>query len=128
MIEIPSGLIRPQQRQTLENVELRATLEKAVEDAKLNVSERFALNQKFFPNGGGFNLAPKDKGPLEYTVFYRKGEEINKDTFTKELLSQDVQNDSGMVLEEVRKSSKSNFQTNLENALKKLQEVLKGNI
>ena len=125
--EIPSGLIKPQ-APSLENVELRAALEKAVEDANLNVSERFALNQKFFPNGGGFNLAPASKAPIEYTLFCRKGENINQDTFTKELLAQDVDNPTGLTKEMLRRSSKGNFQTNLDNALEKLKKVLTGNI
>ena len=126
-MEIPSWLIKPQ-APSLENVELRATLEKAVEDAKLNADERNALNQEFFPNGGGFNLPSDAKAPAGKTIIYREGKNINQDTFTKEHSEQDIESQSRLVPENERNSSKSDFQTNLENALKKLKEVLKDSI
>ena len=82
---IPMGLIKGSNpRQTIENVELRATLEKAVEDAKLNVTERMALNKKFFPNGGGFNLFPEGIRVPKFNTFYRPGQ-VEADAFTKEV-------------------------------------------
>lgn len=126
-MEIPVGLIRPQ-GPSLENVELRATLEKAVDDANLNVSERLALNKKFFPNGGGFPLLKKNAESAEITEFYKKGRELASDTFSKDISELKIHGEVPVVKLSVTKSSKSNFQTNLSNALKKLKKVLNGSM
>lgn len=125
---IPMGLIKGSNpRQTIENVELRATLEKAVEDAKLNVTERMALNKKFFPNGGGFNLFPEGIRVPKFNTFYRPGQ-VEADAFTKEVQAIKIPEDICLKKEHIMKSSKGNFQANLDNALKKLRKVLNGNI
>ncbi|MGM9994366.1 MAG: hypothetical protein ACI37R_06525 [Candidatus Avigastranaerophilus sp.] len=130
MVEmIPVGLIKPQ-GQSLENVELRVALEKAVDDANLNVSERLALNKKFFPNGGGFPLVNKNVSIPEVTEFYQKGKGLEQDSFSRELsdVELELQGKNGIIYTLMQKSPKDNFQTNLENALNKLKEVLKGHI
>ncbi len=127
--EIPAGLIKktPDPRLTIDNVELRATFDKAVEDAKLNVTERMALNKKFFPNGGGFELFPSDIRVPQFNFFYKPGE-LAKDSFTREIESVKIPEDISIIKEYRLKSSKGCFQTNLDNALKKLKKVLKNDI
>ncbi len=127
--EIPLGLIRKPQdpRLTIENVELRAVLDKAVNDAGLNVTERMALNKKFFPNGGGFELFPKEARVARFNTFYRPGQEY-QDSFTREVEAVKLPEDVCMRQERIMRSKKGNFQANLDNALKKLGKVLKGNV
>ncbi|MBQ4123305.1 hypothetical protein IJD44_06255 [bacterium] len=124
-VEIPYGLIRPQ-GPSIENVELRATLEKAVEDARLNPSERLALNEKFYPNGGGFKLYSPETDVLEITTFYKKNEPFEIDEYARKVNKLFLDNKSGIVQESFQSSDKGNFQTNLDNALAKLKKVLKG--
>ncbi len=125
---IPMGLIKGYNpKQTIENVELRATLEKAVEDAKLNVTERMALNKKFFPNGGGFNLFPDNIEIPHFNIFYKPGQS-DIDSFTKEVFSVKIPENICRRKSHILKSSKGNFQANFDNALKKLKKVLDGNI
>ena len=64
-------MLQARECKALENAELRATLEKAVEDANLNVTERMALNKKFFPNGGGFDLFTASKELPTYTLYLK---------------------------------------------------------
>lgn len=123
----PVGLIRGKESTTLENVELRATLEKAVEDAQLNVTERMALNKKFFPNGGGFELFPKNQTVPEFTFYQKKGS-LGLDSFSKEVQAVKIPEDICRISQRVRRSSKGCFQKNYENAMKKLKQVLSGKI
>ena len=125
-IEIPCGLIKTP-APNLDNIDLRVSLEKAVEDANLNVTERLALNEKFFPNGGGFNLFPKNEPIPKNTMYYKPGVPPN-DSFTRKAESIKIPKHINIINEIIIKSSKSNFQTNLEHALKKLKRVLQGNI
>lgn len=128
MIRIENhGLLTKPQNANLDNIELRVTLEKAVDDAKLNVTERAALNHKFFPHGDGFILIPKGEKSPEFNYYYVSGESNFHDSFTKELQEMDIP-EGCQKQEHIFKSSKDNFQANLDNALKKLAEVLKGNI
>ena len=124
--EIPSGLIRKpfsDAKMTIENVELRAALDKAVEDAKLNVTERMALNHKFFPNGGGFKLFPENVRVPEINIFYAPGKP-NNDSFTREINNLKIPEYVSQQKQRVIKSSKGNFQANFDNAVKKLKKVL----
>lgn len=125
----PVGLIKGRESRTLENVELRATLDKAVEDAGLNVTEILALNERFFPNGGGFDLFTKSKELPTYTLYLNKGDKIT-DKFTKEALDVAQKTPGGaMAIDSFPlKPGKTCFQENLDSALKKLYKVLKGNI
>ncbi|MCD7780032.1 MAG: hypothetical protein LUH05_05100 [Candidatus Gastranaerophilales bacterium] len=128
---IPVGLIikKTDPKQTIENVELRTALEQAVENADLYVTERMALNKKFYPNGGGFELFSKNNDEPPVFMFYsnKKGGK-SSDSFTKEVESIKIPEDICRIKTGVRNSSKSNYQANLDNALRKLKNVLKGNI
>jgi len=131
IMEIPSGLMRKSKqdpRMTIENVELRAVLDKAVADADLNVTERMSLNEKFFPNGGGFELFPKDTRVARFNIFYRPGQAEYMDSFTREVEAVKLPEDVCMRQDRIMRSKKGNFQANLDNALKKLGKVLKGNV
>ena len=123
----PVGIIKPQPTRTIEDVELRASLEKAVDDAHLNVTERLALNKQFFPNGGGFNLFPKNVIVPQFTFYYKKGD-TQVDEFTREAESIKFPQRISRYESSIRKSNKSCFEKNLENALKKLNKVLQGKI
>ena len=107
--------------QTIENVELRETLDKAVKDAHLSTSEIYALNKKFYPNGGGFNIFPNGKDIVQINYYSNK-----EDKFTHELnkiveeASPDVIN-----MTMIPRKSGSNFTQNLAHAYKKLAQVLK---
>ena len=107
-------MFRPIECKALENAELRATLEKAVEDANLNVTERMALNKKFFPNGDGFKLFPTDTNYCEFNFYLKKGSPVT-DEFVK-------------AAESVIPEYQISYSQNLQNALKKLKRVLEGNI
>ncbi len=126
-VERPSGLLKSKADScmTIENVELRATLDKAVDDAGLNVTERMALNEKFFPNGGGFELFPKDVKVPQFNIYYQKGGSGQIDSFTKEIENLKLPEDFSQQKTRIFKSSKTCFQANLDNALKKLGNVLR---
>lgn len=126
-VEKPSGLLRSKSdpRMTIENFELRETLNQAVEDAGLNVTERMALNEKFFPNGGGFELFPKNVQVPQFNIFYQKGGSGEVDSFTREIEKLKIPDDISQQKTHIFRSSKSCFQANLDNALKKLGNVLK---
>lgn len=124
-IESFSGLIRkPVDRSaTLENKELRIKLEQAIEDADLNLTERMAINKQFFPNGDGFKLVPPDTDVVEITTYYKK-DDTELDDFAAEAMQIAAESGNDLVRETVKPSKKGNFQTNLENALAKLYDVL----
>ena len=125
-IESPSGLIRKpvDRRDTLENKELRIALEQAVDVAGLNLTERLAINKKFFPNGDGFKIVPPNADVLELTTFYKKGQ-YEEDDFAKEATRIAYRSGAEIIEEKVKPSRKSNYQTNLDNALAKLYGVFK---
>lgn len=106
---------------TIENVELKETLDKAVKDAKLSTSEIYALNKKFYPDGGGFNLFPLGKDVVQLNYYSNK-----EDRFTHELnkIVEDASPDVVELRMTPRKSG-SNFTQNLAQAYKKLAQVLK---
>ncbi|MBE7704926.1 MAG: hypothetical protein E7Z90_03820 [Cyanobacteria bacterium SIG29] len=124
-VEIPSGLIRPKQdkKMTVENAELKIALQQAADNADLNLTERLAINKKFFPDGDGFDTTPKYDDILEITTYYKKDSD-EKDNFNEEALELALRTTDGVVKDTHRQSSKSSFQTNLENALKKLAKVV----
>ena len=107
-----------------ENVELRATLEKAVDDADLTTSERWALNKKFYPNGGGFELFPKGKDTAVFSYHLKPGK-LERDVFEQIEIPKGI----NMVVTEVDfKKSANTYKDNLSSALKKLGKILKGKI
>ena len=123
--DVPVGIIRPQ-GESLDNVELRVTLQKAVDDADLNVSERMALNKKFFPNGGGVPLCKKGAKEVYITTFHKPGKTLSDDEFAKECDAIDDKLPENVdIWEKFSKSKKGNYKTNLDNALKKLKQTLK---
>ncbi len=119
------GLLIKPINANLENIELRATLEKAVEDANLNVTERAALNHEFFPHGDGFNLFPKNTDTAEFTIFLKDKNNDFNDSFSKELEEINkpsyIKNTDTIFI----RSEGNNFKRNLENALKKLNNYFK---
>lgn len=125
-VAIKSGLIRPQ-GEHLENVELRAMLHKAVDDADLNVSERMALNKRFFPYGGGVPVCKNGVSKVYINTFHKPGEPAGEDSFAKECntLDEEYPQSVKYICEKSCESNKSNYQTNLNNALKKLKNTLK---
>ena len=123
---IPSGLMLDsiKTEAPYENVELRATLEKAVDDADLTTSERWALNKKFYPNGGGFELFPKGKDTAVFSYHLKPGK-LERDVFEQIEIPKGI----NMVVTEVDfKKSANTYKDNLSSALKKLGKVLKGKI
>ena len=123
---IPSGLMLDsiKTEAPYENVELRATLEKAVDDADLTTSERWALNKKFYPNGGGFELFPKGKDTAVFSYHLKPGK-LERDMFEQIEIPKGI----NMVITEVDfKKSANTYKDNLSSALKKLGKVLKGKI
>ncbi len=123
---IPSGLMLDsiKTEAPYENVELRATLEKAVDDADLTTSERWALNKKFYPNGGGFELFPKGKDTAVFSYHLKPGK-LERDVFEQIEIPKGI----NMVITEVDfKKSANTYKDNLSSALKKLGKILKGKI
>lgn len=108
--------------------EMRAKLSKAADDAKLNVTERLALNDEFFPYGGGFELFPQDVAVHRINTFF--SDEQNKDlydacdNFTAEVRDLEIPEHVSRVERRMYRSSKSNFQANFDNAVSKLKKVL----
>ncbi len=126
---VQDEMLEARECKALENAELRATLEKAVEDAHLNVTEIMALNKKFFPNGGGFDLFTKSKELPTYTLYLNKDDKIT-DKFTKEALDVAQKTPGGaMAIDSFPLNpGESSYAQNLQIALKKLKRVLQGNI
>ena len=125
--DVPSAMLEPREDRALENVELKTALEQAADKANLNVTERMALNKKFYPNGGGFSLFPKDSNFGQYTFYYKKGSS-DSDEFIKEVQSVKIPENICRIKQSIYKSSKNSYEQNLQNALKKLKRVLQGNI
>ena len=121
---IKAGLIRPQ-GESLENVELRTALSQAVDAANLNVSERAALNHAFYNGEQVFPLFKKGEQIASINYFHKNGEIGVNDSFTKEVMSIKVPEDVSIVKEKYMTSQKGNFQANLDNALKKLRQIVK---
>lgn len=123
---IPAGLMLDAvpTKAPYENVELRASLEKAVEDADLSTSERWALNKKFYPNGGGFELFPKGKDTAVFS-YHLKPDKFEQDVFKKIEIPERI---NMLITEADFKKSADTYKDNLASALKKLGKVLKGKI
>ncbi len=127
VIVFPKGLIKGRS-QSIDNIDLRVSLEKAVNDADLNVTERMALNEKFFPNGGGFELFPKGKENCQFSLYPKSDKLDEKDVFLKEINEVNIPDDIAYSETLIIPSKEGTFNKNLENALKKLSEALKGKI
>lgn len=129
IIEIPSGLMINQIRNdspkyTVANAYRHIFLEQAVDRADLNVTERMALNKKFFPDGGGFELFPKSKKTAMFNIFWNDGKTPFQDSFTKEIEQLKLPKYVCKVKKRYFRSSKSNLQSNLENAIRKLKKAV----
>ncbi|MBQ3641684.1 hypothetical protein II906_07165 [bacterium] len=109
---------------TIEDADDRMYLQYAVDKAGLNVTERLAINEKFFQNSDGFDLFQKGKDFAEAVIYLNDGEaEALKDSFTR--LLTDVSIPDGIKYTVItKKSDKGNFEANLDSAIKKLQEAL----
>ena len=116
------GLRFPRRTRTPKDVEDRLYLQYAVNKANLNVSERLAINEAFYPNGGGFDLFQKGAEEAN-AVIYSNGTNDFQDTFTRELLKMKVP-DGVAYRVKTQKSDKGNFETNLAMAISKLKEVI----
>lgn len=108
--------------------EMREKLFKAADDAKLNVTERLALNDEFFPQGGGFELFPEDYREHHINNFITESntsdEFIPHDGFSIEVEELQYPEHASVVKNHYFRTKKSNFQANLDNAIKKLKSVL----
>ena len=120
------------QQASYEQLELRETLRKAADDAGLNVTERWALNKKFFPEGGGFSLLKKGEDVAEFSLYSspEKHHYLSMRTHVPERI--DSITDTFLRTLDDNKNIKDNIKDtyagNLKSALKKLGEVLKGKI
>ena len=116
------GLHLPTRRKTPKDIEDRMYLQYAIDKADLNVSERLAINEAFYPNGGGFDLFQKDKSEAE-VILYKNGKDDEQDEFTKELIQIEVPKNVSFNIK-TQTSQKGNFETNLTNALNKLKKMI----
>ncbi len=124
-LEMNHGLLIKPRNANLDNIELRVTLEKAVEDADLNVTERAALNHKFFPHGDGFKLFPLDKDTAEFSIYKKDDDDKFDDPFSRELKEIKCPEHVTTIDAQTCYSKQGNYLQNLNNALKKLYDVLK---
>ena len=127
-MEIPSGLMKQRvvnpNNLSIENAEQRMMLDRAVDRAGLNVTERLALNDTFFPNGGGFTLFPENVYLHKFNIFYDGKTPPEADTFTKEIEQLEIPETVCRTQTRIYPSTKGNFATNLDNAIKKLKNAL----
>lgn len=118
MIEIPVGLKLPVKQPSLQNVELRLQLESAVEKAKLTMLERFVINDKFFPNGGGFN-------PYKNLPHRNAKAELNQDLLLKEAFKKvKITKQTSNIEKRISNFSNRIYEVSLRNALRKLKEFI----
>ncbi len=119
------------QQAPYEQLELRETLRKAADDAGLNVTERWALNKKFFPEGGGFSLLKKGEDVAEFSL--HSSPEKQHYLSMKTLVPERIDSITDTFLrsldnKNIKDNLKDTYEGNLKSALKKLGEVLKGKI
>lgn len=111
-------IIRPY---TAQEIALAEKIQEAADKAKLTLSETLALNKKF-----GLNLQytpPKDM--VELTTYINRHAK-KPERFPEECFKEAEYYIKGKGLKEtIIHSSKSSLSSNVENALKKLQQVLK---
>ena len=119
------------QQAPYEQLELRETLRKAADDASLNVTERWALNKKFFPDGGGFSLLKKGEDVAEFSLYFSP--EKHHYLSMKTLVPERIDSITDTFLrsldnKNIKDNLKDTYEGNLKSALKKLGNVLKGKI
>lgn len=119
------------QQAPYEQLELRETLRKAADDAGLNVTERWALNKKFFPEGGGFSLLKKGEDVAEFSLY--SSPEKHHYLSMKTQVPERIDNITDTFLrtlddKNIKDNLKDTYEGNLKSALKKLGKVLKGKI
>lgn len=119
------------QQAPYEQVELRETIRKAVDDAGLNVTERRALNKGFFPDGGGFPLLKKGEDVAEFSLY--SSPEKHHYLSMKTQVPERIDNITDTFLrtlddKNIKDNLKDTYEGNLKSALKKLGKVLKGKI
>jgi hypothetical protein len=127
-VEIPSGLMTGRINQPIFNPKhdkkKKEMLENAVNKAGLNVTERLALNEVYFPNGGGFDLFPS--APV-YTknIFIKKNTNPDDDMFIQKTKALEYPEHVCRIITKTYRSSKDSLEANLDNAIKKLKRILK---
>ena len=126
--EIPSGLMlgyinRPKYNPKPDRKK-QEVLRKAVDKADLNVTERMALNEVFYPNGGGFELFP-DAPIYTKNIFIKRNSNPDDDMFIKKTESLSYPEHVCRIITNTYLSSKDSLQANFDNAIKKLKKVLK---
>ena len=125
---IPSGLMREYinrpKTEPKHDKNKKAMLENAVNKAGLNVTERLALNEVFFPNGGGFDLFPS--APV-YTknIFIKRNTNPDDDMFIQKTKALEYPEHVCRIITKTYRSSKDSLEANLDNAIKKLKKVFK---
>ena len=125
---IPSGLMEDvfsRSNKSIKDIELKDMVERAVKDANLNVTERMALNETFFPNGGGFELFPEDTYAHELTIYYNPIIPPENDEFVNKTLKIKVPDYVSVYKYIFKDGKKPSLTLNLESALSKLKNILK---
>ena len=125
---VPSGLMEDvftRSNETIYDIELKDILEKAVKSAHLNVTERLALNEKYFPNGGGFELFPDDVYEHQSTLYYKATTPVEADKFLNKALNLNVPDNVCLHQIIIKEGKKPCLDSNLETAMLKLKNVLK---
>ncbi len=127
-IEIPSGLMKGHINQPnlgpKHDKKKKEMLDNAANKAGLNVTERLALNEVFYPNGGGFDLFPS--APV-YTknIFIKRNTNPDDDMFIQKTKALGYPEHVCRIITKTYRSSKDSLEANLDNAIKKLKKVLK---
>ena len=111
--------------ESIYDIEEKDIIEQAVKDANLNVTERMALNETFFPNGGGFELFPDSVYEHESTIYYNPIIPPERDEFINKTMSLKVPDDVSIYKYIFKEGKKSSLALNLESALSKLKNVLR---
>ena len=119
------------QQAPYEQVELMETIRKAVDDAGLNVTERWALNKGFFPDGGGSPLLKKGEDVAEFSLYSSPEKPHYLSMITQ--VPERIDNITDTFLrtlddKNIKDNLKDTYEGNLKSALKKLGKVLKGKI
>lgn len=128
---IPAGLMEDTFMRTkaaekaIDIFETKDFLKKAADNAHLNVTERLALNEEFFPEGGGFELFPDNVYEHESVIYLTKQRDLLKDEFTQKILHMEVPDNVNVHRLSIEHAKEPSFQMNLKNAILKLSYALK---
>lgn len=97
----------------------------------MNVTERWALNKGFFPDGGGFPLLKKGEDVAEFSLY--SSPEKHHYLSMKTQVPERIDNITDTFLrtlddKNIKDNLKDTYEGNLKSALKKLGKILKGKI